>query len=161
MIKKLIITAFIFLFSLSLFSQNSGDSIVIKKGSLENKYLLNDKPLSLNQIENLLQTNTDAMIYVNKAKSTATVSYIFAGIGGALIGYPIGTALGGGKPNWILAGIGAALVAIDIPIVKSADSKLEKAVEIYNSGLTPKTDKQSYNIHFGLNQNGLALVINF
>lgn len=36
--------------------------------------------------------------------------------GGALIGWPLGTAIGGGDPEWYLAGIGAGLVAIAIPL---------------------------------------------
>jgi hypothetical protein len=34
--------------------------------------------------------------------------------GGALIGIPVGTAIGGGTPNWALAGVGAGLVGIGI-----------------------------------------------
>ena len=35
--------------------------------------------------------------------------------GGFLIGWPLGTALAGGDPNWTLAAIGAGCVAIAIP----------------------------------------------
>lgn len=41
---------------------------------------------------------------------------ILAGIGGALIGWPLGTAIGGGDPEWALAGIGAGFLAIGIPV---------------------------------------------
>ena len=78
-----------------------------------------------------------------------------------MIGWPIGTAIGGGKPNWVLAGIGAGLIVIDIPLVKSAEKKLKKAVDTYNSGLSPKPHSQSYDVHLGIVPAGLALVINF
>lgn len=41
---------------------------------------------------------------------------VFAFIGGGLIGWPIGTLIGGGEPEWILAGIGAGCIAIGIPL---------------------------------------------
>lgn len=46
-------------------------------------------------------------------------SYVLGFAGGALIGWPLGTALGGGDPEWYLAGIGAVLVggAIALEIV--------------------------------------------
>lgn len=41
---------------------------------------------------------------------------VFAFVGGGLIGWPVGTLIGGGEPEWILAGIGAGCIAIGIPL---------------------------------------------
>lgn len=41
-------------------------------------------------------------------------SYIFGFAGGALIGWPLGTAIAGGDPDWYLAGIGAGLAGVAI-----------------------------------------------
>lgn len=48
---------------------------------------------------------------------------ILAAAGGALIGWPIGTYIGGGEPEWVLAGIGAGLVAIAIPLAIIGNKK--------------------------------------
>lgn len=161
MIKKLAFTSILILFTATIFAQNSSDSIVVKTGFWGNKYLLKGNPMSLTQLENTLSVNPEAIAYFNKAKSTQPITYILSAAGGALIGWPIGTAIGGGKPNWLLAGIGAGLVIIDIPIAKSADKKLKKAVDIYNSGVSAQSHSQNYDIHLGVVPNGLALVINF
>ncbi len=161
MVKKLTFLSIVILWATSGFAQNNSDSIVIKSGFWGNKYLSNGNTLSIQQLENKLSSNPDAIVYFNKAKSTEAITYILSAAGGALIGWPIGTAIGGGKPNWVLAGIGAGLIVIDIPLVKSAEKKLKKAVDTYNSGLSPKPHSQSYDVHLGIVPAGLALVINF
>ena len=64
-------------------------------------------------------------------KKTIILSYA----GGFMIGWPIGTAIGGGKPAWALAGIGGGLVAVAIPLSISSNKKMETAVRQYNAGL--------------------------
>lgn len=52
-----------------------------------------------------------------KCSNGYTVSgNILAVIGGALIGWPLGTAIGGGDPEWVLAAAGAGVLAIAIPL---------------------------------------------
>ena len=41
-------------------------------------------------------------------------SYVFGFSGGALIGWPLGTAIAGGDPVWYLAGIGAGLIGVGV-----------------------------------------------
>jgi hypothetical protein len=69
------------------------------------------------------------------AKGIGLMANLFAASGGFLIGWPIGTAIGGGDPNWILAGVGAGLAAIGITISTGAGKKIKQAVEIYNQGV--------------------------
>ena len=38
------------------------------------------------------------------------------------VGHSIGTAIGGGDPEWALAGVGAGLIAVAIPISSSANN---------------------------------------
>lgn len=53
----------------------------------------------------------------NKCVNGFTVTgNILAAAGGALIGWPLGTAVGGGDPEWILAGVGAGVLAVAIPL---------------------------------------------
>ncbi len=41
---------------------------------------------------------------------------VLGGIGGALVGWQLGTYIGGGEPNWTLAAVGGGLIAVAIPL---------------------------------------------
>jgi hypothetical protein len=136
------------------------DTIEIIKAGVGYKYKFKDQLLTLNSLGELIGQNTDAAAYFNKAKGTSGFTSVLGYAGGFLIGYPIGTALGGGKPMWGLVAVGCGLVAIVIPIASSADRNLLRAVRAYNEG-KPVAKVQPYDIKLGVNKNGLALAISF
>lgn len=53
---------------------------------------------------------------MRKAKSNYDPAMVLGVIGGALVGWPLGTAIGGGDPNWTLAAIGDACIIGSIPL---------------------------------------------
>lgn len=136
------------------------DTIEIIKAGGGYKYKFNDQLLTLNSFEEVVLDNSTATEYFKKAKGTSGFISVLGYAGGFLIGYPIGTALGGGKANWTLAAVGCGLVAIAIPIASSADKNLLKAARAYNEG-KPISKVEPYDIRVGVNQNGLALAIRF
>ncbi len=70
---------------------------------------------------------------VQKAKTLQTVAVILGATGGALIGWPIGSAIGGNPhPTWILAGIGAGVIVVSIPFSMGASSSVSDAVKAHN-----------------------------
>lgn len=81
--------------------------------------------------------------------------------GGFMIGWPLGTAIGGGEPNWALAGIGAGLVVLSIPLSSSAKKKTIKAIELYNQGLVPKKEIETMSFQFQGTSNGFGLIMKF
>ena len=108
----------------------------------------------------IMQDNAVAMGYLNTAKGNAGFATVLSYAGGFLIGYPIGTAIGGGKPNWVLAAVGCGLLVIDIPIIGSSNKSLRKAVNAYNHNeMASRVNK--YDIRLGMNQNGLGLAFRF
>lgn len=56
--------------------------------------------------------NQDAYVLMDKVKTRTTVVSVFSYAGGFMIGWPIGTAIAGGDPNWSLAGVGAGLITL-------------------------------------------------
>jgi len=125
-----------------------------------NKYTLNNEVLTLNKMEVIMQNNTVATEYLKSAKGNTVFAYVLAYAGGFMIGYPLGTAIGGGQPNWTLAAIGCGLIAIDIPIISSGNKKVRNAVNAYNqTGKLSRVEK--YNIKLGINQNGMGLALRF
>lgn len=75
---------------------------------------------------------------LKKARRDNTIAMILGGAGGGLVGFSLGTALGGGDPNWAMAGIGAGLIIVAIPISNSAGNKTREAVELYNTSINSK-----------------------
>ena len=150
----------IFILSLSqLIAQNQSDAIqVVKKNGT--RFIQNDQALTPKQLIEITKTNVEAYKYMKKAKSNFDAGMVFASAGGFLIGWPIGTAIGGGEADWAMAGIGAGLALLSIPLASGYNKKAKKAVEIYNKGLNQtKARKVSY--HFGVTKNGIGLRVQF
>lgn len=91
--------------------------------------------LKQRELTALLKTNEEAYANFKSAKANAALSTILAYAGGFMIGWPIGTAIGRGKPQWALAGVGAGLVGLAIPLSISSNRKMKTAIHTYNSGL--------------------------
>ena len=137
------------------------DSIEITKLKSGHKYTYKGETLTMNRLGELLNNNTTSAKYFSKAKGNAGLLQVTSYLGGALIGYPIGTMLGGGKPLWKLAAVGCGILVISIPIVSSVNANLLKAVNAYNqeSALTKKDN--FFDVKLGLNQSGVALIMHF
>ncbi len=84
------------------FSQNVADTIQIQQ-KLGKVYLIDGKPTPAKDLYAVLNTNEAAAVKVRQAKSNLFPVYLFAWTGGFLIGWPLGTAIAGGDPNWTLA----------------------------------------------------------
>jgi hypothetical protein len=161
--KKIILLSFtLLLFYSSAFSQVSSDSITINKVRRGYQFLQHGVPLNSALLGITLKENTEAYKVYKKSRVSYSFAMIFSGTGGFLIGWPLGTAIGGGDPNWALAGIGAGLVIIGLPLAFNADKLLISSVKIYNSSF-----RHSYNpdrkvdLLFGLQPNGVGLTVRF
>ncbi|WP_340103700.1 hypothetical protein [Rhodohalobacter sp. 8-1] len=116
--------------------------------------------IPMRTVENVMQENSEAQALMASARSTNTFGQIVAGVGGFMIGWPIGTAVGGGEPNWAVAGIGAGIAVLSIPIYKSSASKAQQAVELYNKGrsLGPASEfNPDVNVYFSGSGAGLRV----
>lgn len=104
----------------------------------------------------LLSPNKEAHDLALKASSGYQGGNVLGFVGGFMVGWPLGTAIGGGDPNWALAGGGAGLLAIAFPLQGSAVKKMQEATDIYNQeGLKETT------LNFNLGVNGFKLVYSF
>lgn len=70
---------------------------------------------------------------IKKAKSQSILSKIFGFTGGALIGIPVGQAIGNGEVNWVLAIAGGALTGVTIHLSSRSNINLKEGVSTYNS----------------------------
>ncbi len=141
------------------FSQNQTDSIMVEK-RMGTVFIQNGKMLKVRQLMEITKSNPDAYAKMKVANTNNGAATAFAIGGGFLIGWPLGTALAGGDPNWVLVGVGAGLIAISIPFSIGFSKNAKEAVSIYNRGLIiPETTKVKLN--FGISNNGIGIRVAF
>ena len=157
--KKTILTLLIALATLTFCN---AQKIEIEKIFGGYKYTQNGVQMTLKEMAKAMESNPEAFGIIKKAQSDTILSSIIGSAGGFLIGWPLGTALGGEDPDWSLAGIGAGLVLIGIPISTSATKKTKQAVELYNSSLN-STSFNSFKPEFKVvaDKNGIGISVNF
>ena len=143
------------------FGQISTDSISMKKVFGGYQFYQGDKILNMSQLVKTIEPNEQAYKQIKSARSTYTMAMILSYAGGFMVGWPIGTALGGGEPNWTMAGIGAGLVAITIPISQNFNKKAKLAVDTYNGKLQTSSFLDKNELKLSFTGNGIGLTLKF
>jgi len=143
------------------FGQTATDSISMKKVFGGYRFYQGEQMLNMNQLVNTMKPNDQAYRQIKSAQASFTLAAIMSGVGGFMVGWPIGTALGGGEPNWTLAGVGAGLIVVSIPISQSFNKKAKQAVELYNAGLQTSSFWDKNELNFSLTGNGIGLTLKF
>lgn len=152
----------IFLFSISLSVHAQLDSIIATKGALGGyRFEQSGQYLNGKALLQRLEVDEEAYVLMKRAKSNSDISSVLGFAGGLMIGWPLGTAIAGGDPNWLLAGIGAGCLAIAIPISISASKGMFEAVEIYNSRLNGSYFEQGLLLRFGVTTGGVGVTLDF
>jgi hypothetical protein len=161
--KKIHVLVLAFLiYNVSAYCQTASDSISATKVFGGYRYMQHGLTLNSAQLGMILKDNSEAYSVFKKSRTSYVFAMIFAYPGGFLIGWPIGTAIGGGDPNWALAGVGAGLAALAMGLAINSDKQLKHSVEIYNSSI-----RQSYypnrkiELELGLHSNGVGLLLKF
>lgn len=125
------------------------------------KFMQNGKNLNLKKMEKIMQDNNEALELIQSAKSNQTWGTILGVSGGFLVGLPLGSAIGGGDPQWALAGAGAALIVASIPITKAFYKKTTKAVELYNAGVSSSAYNFNPSFNFNIRGNNIGITMSF
>lgn len=157
--KFILTSTLILFFAASSFAQS--DSIRLTKVFGGYKYSQDNKPLTVKQLGLVLQANPEASKLFQQGKPNGTAATIFGMAGGFLVGWPIGTAIAGGKPSWELAGIGAGLIVVSIPFSSAFNKKTKEAVSIYNHGNKTSSLGRRPELKFNLSPNHIGLVMKF
>jgi len=138
------------------FSQKSADTIEIRK----HKYYYQGQTISHSTVVEILQTDRMAHRHVQNRNACAIPAYILGFVGGGLIGWPLGTYIGGGEPEWYLAGIGGGLVAVGLGIAIIGDAQMKKAIQVFNSNRRALGQQQMF-FNVGLTNTGFGFVFRF
>ena len=142
-------------------AQLTRDSILINKIFGGYQFYQGNTRLNMNQLVNIMKPNERAWQLAKKAQSTNTLGTITGFAGGALIGWPLGTALAGGDPEWLMAGIGAGLIVVAIPLSQKFNKQVKQAVDVYNAPLRESSFWDKRELKFSVTGNGAGLVFNF
>ncbi|WP_298342118.1 hypothetical protein [uncultured Algibacter sp.] len=149
-------------FIISSFSFINAQKIDVEKVFGGFKYTQNEELISIGDLVTIMENNTEALELIKKGRTNRSFAGVLGFAGGALIGWPIGTSIGGGDANWTLAGIGAGLVVVSIPVSSKSNKKINQAVELYNAALNG-TSYSNFNPEFNViaNTNGVGFSMNF
>lgn len=113
--------------------------------------------VSPKQVSQILYDDPTAYEEFKRARSNYAAAGVLGFIGGGLIGFPIGTAIAGGDPEWALAAGGAAIIIASIPLTSAFKHHAEQAIDIYNKKHTAFRPRTEYFLS-GL---GVRVVIKF
>ncbi len=149
-----------FCFSVS-FGQTSSDQITMKKAFGGYKFFQGDSRLNMSQLVKTMKSDAQAYEEIKAAQSTYTWASIVGFAGGFMVGWPLGTAIAGGEPNWAMAGIGAGLIVVAIPISSKFNKQAKNAVDTFNRGLSTRSFWDKAELGFVYNGNGLGLTMRF
>lgn len=141
--------------------QLTRDSILMNKTFGGYQFYQGNTRLTMSQLVNIMKPNEQAWQLAKKAQSTNTLGTIIGFAGGALVGWPVGTALAGGDPEWVLAGIGAGLVVVAIPLSRKVNKQIKQAVDVYNTPFRESSFWDKRELKFSVTGNGVGFVLNF
>jgi hypothetical protein len=158
--KLLILTALTFCLQAVSHSQTNSEPLTLKNNFFGWQFRHRGEKLSLAEASDLMSVNEQATAYMRSARSNYTMAQIVSGVGGFMVGYPVGTSMGGGKPNWALAGVGAGLIAVSVPFSIKANKQAKNAVAAYNEAATTTTSRKPV-FRLGFSGNGLGMNLHF
>lgn len=158
--KKLLFFISILFLGFTSYAQKA-DTLHMKTGFWKITYTKGTNPITLNQAIEEMKINESAYTQMKSAKNDLVLSQIIGGVGGFLIGWPLGAAVAGGDPNWTMAAVGAGLVVVSIPISKSFNKKAKSAIREYNQGLLSSANQRKPQYNFVLSGNGIGLKMSF
>lgn len=125
-----------FVLALTSFAQTVTEDIRMEKS----KFYQGNRLLKNKDVLQRLEGNTEAYNEFKIARSNYGASQALGFVGGALIGWPLGTALAGGDPQWGLAAGGAALVLAALPFDGKFRKHARNALSMYNGQPVTRVD---------------------
>ncbi|MCF8303691.1 MAG: hypothetical protein K9I94_10495 [Bacteroidales bacterium] len=164
--KQLIILLVGLFISTLAAGQSQPDTITYEKAGGSYQFKHRGSVLTPAQLKGKMRGYPQAYDYMQKAKTNADVANVFAYAGGFLIGYQLGSLIGGGEFNAAVAGAGGRLILVAIPLVSGYNKNALKAVKIYNQKLSEQApgDEASMDglqIHFGQTNHGVGVRVSF
>jgi outer membrane lipoprotein SlyB len=143
-----------------LFGQTPTGLIESRKLAMGELYYLGNERLTMRRLSEITIHNPLAHREIKLARTCNVFGAILGAAGGACIGYPLGTLIGGGQPNWVIAGVGAGFLLIGLPIAIAGDRHVAKGVALYNQGIQ-EASVTTVHLQLVFNPTGIGVVMRF
>jgi len=125
----------------------------------QNGIFQNGAKLTPEQVRGVMSSNAEALQQYNSGRSLFVAGQVIAYPSAFLLGWDLGTRLGGGEGNGTLLAVGAVGTVVGLIMGFSGESQIKKSVQLYNT-------KTSYNavpsqLNFGFTQTGIGFSMKF
>lgn len=150
---------------LSIFCTQAQE-IKIEKHFLSNNYIQEGKVLNRNELTSVLQDNSEAYKLIKSANNNTLLSNIMLGIGLGVASYSTIRLLIDKEyvytySSRVIDFVGLGITLVSIPITNNANSKIEKAVWIYNQNQGRTINQFKSKLYLKINRKSLGLTLNF
>ncbi len=135
---SLFITILVIFCRLPSFSQDlkSRDSISMDGSVMRDMHFYqHGESINMGKLTEILKINPGSYYYLKKAKINNAFNFLLSFTGGFIMGYELGTSLGGKKINWGIMGCGIGAIGLSVPFSIGAKHNIKKALKIYNASL--------------------------
>ncbi len=144
------------------FGQSPSDSIFMQKSFGGYTFYQHGQRLTnMAEVAGAMQSNEIAYLAFKRAKANYGIANVFGFAGGFMIGWTLGTAIGGGEPNWTVAGVGGGLLLVSIPLFSNANKRAKLAVNTFNSGLGSSSIFKGMNLELAVKDCGMGFLMEF
>ncbi|MBX2897235.1 MAG: hypothetical protein KF763_17440 [Cyclobacteriaceae bacterium] len=152
--KKIVVLLLLFISAFSLSAQNRTE-IKMYKTFGGTRFEMDTLVLSPKQVLEVVKVEPLAFEKFKRAKANYNAAGVLGFTGGVLVGFPLGTAIAGGEPEWGMAIAGGFLILGSFSLNNVFKSHAFEAIELYN-GKTARIKP-----HFQFYGTGARLVMHF
>jgi hypothetical protein len=112
--------------------------------------------LSKFEVRDLMGPYPSALTIYDKAKVQATCSLVMSYVGGGLVGWGLGSMLGGAPSDgdYVCLAIGAGVVGGAFILVGVATKNVNRSVQLYNDSLPGRPTAFTHDLRFGFTSSG-------
>lgn len=142
-LQKIILAFIISLTSGISIAQTAGEITLIKTFG-GTRFEMDTLTLSPRQVMTILKDTPLAYEEFKQAKKNYSTAGVMGFAGGLLIGFPVGTLIAGGDPEWSLAIGGAALLLGSIPLNKAFQRHANNALDLHNKKYSSRVNTNFY-----------------
>jgi len=117
------------LFALSQSDLYSDDYINVYKDTTFVRKTMED--MDIFRLGEVIVTDSAAYSKYETGNTYNSVARVFSSVGGCALGWPLGTQLGGGEPNWTLAYVGLGTMGIGLIFALISQDYYDDAIDLY------------------------------
>lgn len=117
------------LFALSQSDLYSDDYINVYKDTTFVRKTMED--MDIYRLGEVIESDSAAYSKFETGNSYYTLANVFSPVGGFAVGYPLGTQLSDGEPNWTLAYVGLGTMGIGLILALISQDYYDDAIDLY------------------------------